>query len=93
MYHPHRSKRREQHEKNRWSLIFIGLCLALAFSVSPVEAQMHHTCEMGAVCDRDGDGFFRDQKRCFESCAVSDPDLVDCNEDIFSDNMSDNITL
>ena len=26
-------------EKKRWSLIFIGLCLALAFSVSSVEAQ------------------------------------------------------
>ncbi len=39
-------------EKNRWSLIFIGLCLAFVFSVSSVEAQKN--------CDEDGDGYAKD---------------------------------
>ena len=42
-------------EKNRWSLIFIGLCLIFAFSMSPVEAK----AEKGPRCtdeiDNDGD--------------------------------------
>jgi len=38
-------------EKNRWSLIFIGLCLALAFSVSSVEAENK--------CDKDNDRYVK----------------------------------
>ena len=37
-------------EKKRWSLIFIGLCLALVFSVSSVEAQAP-TCVSGEDTD------------------------------------------
>ena len=47
-------------KKQNWSLIFLALCLVLAFSVSPVEAQ----CGPGEFCDRDGDEFFRNHKRC-----------------------------
>jgi len=67
-------------EKNRWSLIFIGLCLALAFSVSPVEAQL---CDMGAFCDRDGDGYIKDHRRC-TACLEAAVELgkgLDCDDD------------
>jgi len=65
-------------EKNRWSLIFIGLCLALVFSVSPVEAQMHHLCEPGTFCDQDGDDFYRDHQRCAH-CEGIRP-VLDCDD-------------
>jgi len=56
-YHPYRLKvERNNMEKKRWSLIFIGLCLALVFSVSSVEAQRS--------CDGDGDGFVKDTSKC-----------------------------
>jgi len=54
-------------EKNRWSLIFIGLCLALAFSVSSVEAQLEN-CNKCGRCDRDGDREIKDTKPCQELC-------------------------
>ena len=49
-------------EKKRWVFIFSALCLALAFSVSSVEAQ--DICTQGDFCDSDHDKFFRDHKRC-----------------------------
>ena len=63
-------------EKKRISLIFLALCLVLAFSVSSVEAQL---CEEGAFCDRDRDGFFKDHKRCVRMglCAGESAEL-DC---------------
>jgi len=61
-------------EKNRWSLIFIGLCLALVFSVSSVEAQL---CKKGNFCDRDRDGFFKDHHRCVPLCTE---DKIDCDD-------------
>jgi len=67
-------------EKKRWSLIFIGLCLALVFSMSPVEAQMHHMCVAFQFCDQDGDGLFRVHSRCehcFEGEDPGDPDPND----------------
>jgi len=64
-------------EKKRWSLIFIGLCLALVFSVSPVEAQMHHDCSKCAHCDRDGDGRIKDTPPCINSCEGFPIDLND----------------
>jgi len=58
-------------EKKRWSLIFIGLCLIFAFSVSSVEAQDIDPC------DRDDDGFVKDTKKCLEQ----NPTLpIDCND-------------
>jgi len=42
-------------EKNRWSLIFIGLCLALVFSMSPVEAQAEKGPRCSDEMDNDGD--------------------------------------
>ncbi len=69
-------------EKNRWSLIFIGLCLALAFSVSSVEAEdLPEICEQMKFCDRDTDGFFKDHKRC-TVCGG----LIDCNDTDFEIN-------
>ena len=60
-------------EKNRWSLIFIGLCLALAFSVSPVEAQKD--------CDADGDGYFKATNKCdrLGGSLGDDDDDTDCD--------------
>jgi len=64
-------------EKNRWVLIFIGLCLALVFSMSPVEAQMHHDCGVCAHCDRDGDTLIKDTPPCRTNC----PDfMIDPND-------------
>ncbi len=69
-------------EKNRWSLIFIGLCLALAFSVSPAEAQVD-------PCDRDGDNYVKDTKKCRQLFASGTTTYVgvDCN---YNDNDPDN---
>ena len=74
-------------EKKRISLIFLALCLVLAFSVSSVEAQL---CEEGAFCDRDRDGFFKDHKRCVRMglCAGESAEL-DCNDNFFSDDNTD----
>lgn len=43
-------------EKKKWSLIFIGLCLALVFSMSPVEAQKD--------CNEDNDDYVKDTGKC-----------------------------
>ena len=43
-------------EKKRWVLIFMALCLALALTSSPVEAQKS--------CDADNDGWFKDTNKC-----------------------------
>jgi len=59
-------------EKKRWVLMFSALCLALAFSVSSVEAQ--DPCTQGDFCDSDHDTFFRDHKRC--DCGP----IIDCND-------------
>ena len=66
-------------EKKRWSLIFIGLCLALAFSVSPVEAQKE--------CDADDDSFVKDTNK----CRRQNPDETefDCNDNVSSDDNTD----
>ena len=53
-------------EKQNWSLIFLALCLVLAFSVSPVEAQL--PCDPCGKCDRDGDTLIKDSRRCRSLC-------------------------
>ena len=58
-------------EKKRWVLIFSAVCLALVFSVSSVEAQI---CDPGAFCDRDGDTFIRDHRKCMECFGEIDCD-------------------
>ena len=64
-------------KKRNWSLIFLALCLVLAFSVSPVEAQ----CGPGEFCDRDGDEFIRDHRKC--SCPGGQgPDCDDNNPEV-----------
>ncbi len=66
-------------EKKRWSLIFIGLCLALIFSVSSVEAQdIPEICKAMAFCDRDMDTYFKDHKRCVDCTDFST--RIDCND-------------
>jgi len=60
-------------EKNRWSLIFIGLCLALVFSVSSVEAQKN--------CDFDEDGFIKDTNKCHNQNPVAGIDCDDTTPD------------
>ena len=67
-------------EKKRWSLIFIGLCLALVFSVNPVEAQMHHDCGKCAHCDRDGDGLIKDTPPCISNCKDLPDFMIDPND-------------
>jgi len=47
-------------EKKRLGLIFIGLCLALIFSMSSVEAQDIDPC------DRDGDSYVKNTKKCLD---------------------------
>lgn len=59
-------------EKKRIGLIFSGLCLALALSVSSVEGQ----CAPCEKCDRDGDGLIKDTKPCIKLCG-GPPDLDD----------------
>ena len=83
-------------EKNRWSLMFIGLCLALVFSVSSVEAQIVQ-CVAGGIpfpweeisnprCDRDEDCYVRNNNRCIRenSGDPSDndppPAKIDCDD-------------
>jgi len=70
-------------EKKRWSLIFIGLCLALVFSVSPVEAEIHHDCTLCAHCDRDGDGDIKDTPPCIANCVdvIRPEDRPDIDDD------------
>ena len=71
-------------EKKRWVLIFSALCLALAFSVSPVEGQT--ICMGGNFCDRDVDGWIRDHKRCTDclEAALMAGRGIDC-DDSFSE--------
>jgi len=57
-------------ETKRWNLIFSGLCLALVFSVSSVEAQRQ--CDPCHRCDQDGDGFIGASSFCLRKCGVSD---------------------
>jgi len=77
-------------EKNRWSLIFIGLCLALVFSVSSVEAA--DKCEAGGIefpwdeishprCDRDGDCYVRNNNRCISDNPPASNDPLEGNVD------------
>ena len=61
-------------EKQNWSLIFVALCLVLAFSVSPVEAR----CGRGEFCDRDGDGLIKQHHKC-QRCA-GEPDCDDSDD-------------
>jgi len=70
-------------EKKRWSLILMALCLALALTSSPVEAQI---CARGEFCDRDGDQFFKDHRRCVECLETINP-VPDCDD---SDNSDEN---
>ena len=68
-------------EKKRWGLIFSGLCLALVFSVSSVDAQK--ICEPCQRCDRDGDGEIQNTGSCIKKCApdgVVDDDDHDAEE-------------
>ncbi len=64
-------------EMKRWNLIFSGLCLALVFSVSSVEAQH---CGMCQKCDQDGDLEIRASTFCAKKCG-SATDTAD-NEDL-----------
>ena len=66
----------------------MALCVAFAFSVGSVEAQL---CGRGDFCDRDRDGFFKDHKRCVGTllCTGGDPDLIDCNDNFRSDDNTD----
>jgi len=59
-------------EKKGWSLIFIGLCLALVFSVSSVEAQ-------DDPCDKDGDNWVKNTRRCVPRLGEGF-DGIDCND-------------
>ncbi len=63
----------EKMEKQNWSLIFLALCLVLAFSVSPVEAR----CGQGEFCDRDGDGLIKQHTK-GQRCE-GEPDCDDTN--------------
>ncbi len=68
-------------EKKRWGLIYSGLCLALVFSVSSVDAQK--ICEPCQRCDRDGDGEIQNTGSCIKKCApdgVVDDDDHDAEE-------------
>ena len=65
--------------EKKWSLIFIGLCLALVFSVSSVEAQFHHgekQCKDGLDNDEDGP-IDCDDPDCFSKsfCSGEDPPM------------------
>jgi len=64
-------------EKNRWSLIFIGLCLIFAFSMSPVEAQAEKGPRCSDGIDNDGDTFID----CGTADADPDPDCKCGGED------------
>jgi len=70
-------------EKKRWMFIFSALCLALAFSVSSVEARLDK-CEPCGSCDQDGDGLTRPSRGCINSCGgeidVDDSGTAMCEE-------------
>ena len=82
-------------ENKRWGLIFIGLYLALAFSVSPVAAQTF--CEdsnetmfawlkiSSERCDRDGDCYVKNNKPCIrdnsgDPSGDPPPAGIDCDD-------------
>jgi len=68
-------------ERTRIGLIFIGLCLALVFSVSPVEAQQ---------CDKDDDMFNRIHRNCdpgFLDDQLGFDIPTDCNDNDASINL------
>lgn len=64
-------------EKISIQLMLVTFVLAvLMFAVSPVSAARPAECDLN-FCDRDGDGFFKDHKRCALSlCAVA----IDCDD-------------
>ena len=66
-------------EKTRWVLIFSVLCLALVFSISPVEAQ--EVCNPEIVdpdrCDQDGDCFIKRTGRCR---SLNSEAPIDCDD-------------
>ncbi len=62
-------------EKKRWGLIYSGLCLALVFSVSSVEAA--NQCEPCERCDQDGDTFIKDSQPCRNKCGSANLDPND----------------
>ena len=64
-------------EKARLGLIFSALCLAFALTSSPVEAQ--GKCAPSKSCDVDGDGWFRNTKKCASCIDPQDP-KIDCDD-------------
>ena len=58
-------------------LILWAACLVLVFGAGLVSAQT--VCAAGEWCDRDGDGFFRDHRRC-RDCLGADPPDCDDND-------------
>ena len=67
-------------EKKRWGLIFLGLCLALGFSVSSVAA--NNNCKECQRCDRDGDTLIRNTGTCIKQCKDR---TIDDNDDVPDD--------
>ncbi len=65
-------------EKKRLGLIYSGLCLALVFSVSSVEAA--NQCEPCERCDRDGDSFIKNSQPCINKCGLNDQEMFDPND-------------
>ena len=61
-------------EMKRWSMVFSGLCLALVFSVSSVEAQHCGLCQK---CDQDGDGIIRKSNFCERKCGTAEDEQDD----------------
>ena len=68
-------------EKKKWSLIFLALCLALALTSNPVEAQ--DICDPGNFCDRDEDTWFKVHQRC--TTCPNFTDRMDCDDSAFSE--------
>ncbi len=66
-------------EKKRWVLILMALCLALAFSVSSVEAQK--------TCDEDGDFFVKETNKCLKLLVAESETYegIDCDDTVWND--------
>ena len=54
-----------------------GLALAIAFSISSLQAQT--ACEPLNFCDKDGDGWIREHRKC-NRCVNPEPEGIDCDD-------------